>query len=105
MESDISIRLKTNYCDTCTIRCGFPNELCPLIGLSYHPISDTVLPVLAEASKKVTDEEILKSFEEQHEHNYFSAKSQVEDSVTDKIREDYNEALKKVYGKEFPNIY
>lgn len=77
-EKDISVRLKTNCCDTCTIRCGLPDDLCPLVGLSsYHPVSDTFLPVLAEASKKVTDEEILKSFEEQHEHNYFSAKSQV----------------------------
>lgn len=102
---NVSVRLKVNCCDTCTIRCGLPNDLCPMVGLSYHPVSDTFLPALAEASKKVADEEMLKSFEEQHEHNYFSTKSQVEDSVTNKIQEDYNEALKKVYGNTFPNIY
>lgn len=60
MEKNIDVRLRANCCDTCTIRCGLPGDLCPLVGLSYHPVSGTILPVLAEASKKVTDEEILK---------------------------------------------
>ena len=57
MEKDVSIRLMVNCCDTCAIRCGLPDDLCPLIGLS--PVS-YLLSALAEASKKVADEEILK---------------------------------------------
>lgn len=57
MEKDVNIRLRVNCCDTCAIRCGLPDDLCPLIGLS--PVS-YLLSALAEASKKVTDEEILK---------------------------------------------
>lgn len=57
MEKDVDVRLRVNCCDTCTIRCGLPGDLCPLIGLS--PVS-YLLSALAEASKNLTDEEILK---------------------------------------------
>ena len=59
MEKDIDV----NYCNTCTIRCGLPNELCPLSDLSYDPVRD-MLYELAEASKKLTDEEILKHIDD-----------------------------------------
>ena len=59
MEKDVNIRLRVNCCDTCAIRCGLPDDLCPLIGLS--PVS-YLLSALAEASKKVTDEEIKEAY-------------------------------------------
>lgn len=76
MEKDIGVRLKVNCCDTCTIRCGLPNELCPLPDLSYDPVRD-MLYELAEASKKVTDEEILKYIDD------------TKKTIADKLEKDY----------------
>ena len=74
MGKDVNIRLRVNCCDTCAIRCGLPDDLCPLIGLS--PVS-YLLSALAEASKKVTDKEILK-------HNDDAKKI-----MADKLEKDY----------------
>ena len=74
MEKDVNIRLRVNWCDKCAIRCGLPDDLCPLVGLS--PVS-YLLSALAEASKKVTDEKILK-------HNDDTKKI-----MADKLEKDY----------------
>ena len=76
MEKDIGVKLKVNCCDTCTIRCGLPNELCPFLGLSYDPVRD-MLHALAEASKNLTDEEILKYIDD------------TKKTMADKLEKDY----------------